>query len=273
MEERGQGGIEGIRREAKAALLDERDAGRIRGVEARQTRSGGGIVVNGEGQLQNCDVGKRGRRDTGTKKRVTWTWQRRGNGVDSVNAEAGHPAEERTTGAEAGGGSGDVVADSVRTACGGRRLRSDSGGAAMGGNSKTGNSKTAATALSSEAERNGHGRGPGAEGAGVGQRGRVRLRENGKQVVDTPIPAWSQISTWSERCGEVAGRLFAEWKTFGMSVKGIYQTGECWRRRVDYWVLGNTIARKRRYKAEKECNAQQLWEHAVWPASTCLAAT
>ncbi|KAJ7302570.1 hypothetical protein DFH08DRAFT_988980 [Mycena albidolilacea] len=190
---------------------------------------------------------------------------------------------------------GEGVAMWSQTACGGRRLRSDSGGAAMGGNSKTGNSKTAATALSSEAERNGHGRGPGAEGAGVGQRGRGSAARSGvetgrstaalvgvhrKQEV---MPGHSHLirafysrsvagTNFPVRLRE-NGRLFAEWKMFGMSVKGIYQTGECWRRRVDYWVLGNTIARKRRYEAEKKCNAQQLWEHAVWPASTCSAAT
>jgi hypothetical protein len=127
-------------------LLDERDAGRIRGIEARRTGSGGGIVVNGEGQLQKCDVGKRGRRDTGTKNAsrgrrrgvaMAWTVYMRKRGQQARTREEG-------------------AAMWSQTAYGGRHLRSDRGGAAVGGNSKT-----AATALSSEAERMARTRGGG----------------------------------------------------------------------------------------------------------------
>jgi hypothetical protein len=52
----------------------EWDAGRIRGVEVRRTGSGGRLIAGGRAcrcrTSQKCDVGKKGRRDTRTNKRV-----------------------------------------------------------------------------------------------------------------------------------------------------------------------------------------------------------
>ncbi|KAJ7867535.1 hypothetical protein B0H14DRAFT_3588621 [Mycena olivaceomarginata] len=130
-------------REGRAAAAESSSTVRVNCKSARSAREGGTT----QGQ-KNASGGRR----RGVAMARTAYMRKQG-----ILRRSGQQAQTREEG----------TAMWSQTAYGGRRLRSDRGGAPVGGNSETG-----AMALSSEAERDWQGRGHGTEGAGVGQHGR-----------------------------------------------------------------------------------------------------